>query len=177
MHDLPIQNRPLRRRCPSRHVNLSAPATFVIKSKKGPRKMASRSSSRNGYKLKPSRTAQAKRRTRAPKAVPLNALRDATRKAELQRKPRRNKSEPRLGNDGTPVSPGLDVVGLMNRRARALLELPTRIARCHSPFELWREQARYMQEIFTDYQSVAQHMMTNPLRSFPRSRPESAHNV
>ena len=134
-------------------------------------------------KLKPSRTAQAKiprvpkRSTRIAKAAPLNALRNATRKAELQRKPRRNKSEPRPGNGSTPVSPGLDVVGLMNRRTKALLQLPTRIARCHSPFELWREQARYMQEVFADYQLVAQHMMTNPLQSFPRSRPRSALNV
>jgi len=48
-------------------------------------------------------------------------------------------------------------MGLMNRRAQAYFELPSRIACCHSPFEVWREQARFMQESFADY---ARHVTT-----------------
>jgi hypothetical protein len=40
---------------------------------------------------------------------------------------------------------------LVNRRARALFNLPTQIARCRSPFELWGVQARFIQEGFSDY--------------------------
>ena len=35
--------------------------------------------------------------------------------------------------------------------ARACIELPKRLVVCRSPFELWREQACFMQEGFADY--------------------------
>jgi hypothetical protein len=153
-------------------------------SKEASKKMASKLSTRKRHKLKPSRTAQSKIQRVAKRSAPLNALRDATRKAELQRKRQSNKRkrqsnkcEARPGNGGTPGSPGLDVLGLMNRRVEALLDLPKRIAHCHSPFELWREQARYMQEVFADYQLVAQHMMTNSLQSSPGPRPRNSQDV
>lgn len=118
---------------------------------------------RNGQKKhKQNRAAQvtksppaAKRKTRA---APLNALPDA-RKQDHQGK-RRHFQRPH--NGGKPRSAGLDVVGLVNRRTKAFLELPTRMARCHSPLEMWGVQARFMQENFVDY---AQHM-TCTLRAF-----------
>jgi hypothetical protein len=48
-------------------------------------------------------------------------------------------------------------MGLMNRRTKAFLDLPLRIARCHSPFEVWSEQARFVHESFADY---AHHVST-----------------
>ena len=112
---------------------------------------------RNGQKHKRNRAAQvtksppapaAKRKTRA---APLNALPDA-RRQDHQGKSRHFQRP----------SAGLDVVGLVNRRTKAFLELPTRMARCHSPLEMWGVQARFMQENFVDY---AQHM-TCTFRAF-----------
>jgi hypothetical protein len=71
------------------------------------------------------------------------------------------------------LSAGLDVVELVNRRTKAFLELPTRMARCHSPFELWREQAQYVQEVFSDCQSVAQRMVASSVDAFATTRSAS----
>ena len=59
---------------------------------------------------------------------------------------------------------------LICRRSRAALELPTRLARCHSPFEFWSAQAQFMQEGFADCQSVALRMMTGPLHALSNGR-------
>ena len=60
----------------------------------------------------------------------------------------------------SPIAAGL---GLVSDRATACLELPKRIIQCRSPFELWREQARFMQEGFADYARYA-------ARLFPKMR-------
>jgi hypothetical protein len=104
------------------------------------------------------------------KNIPLNAPRDAFRKQELRTQRRKKSSERQHGNDTAHFSNGLDVVGLVSRRTRAFLELPSRMAGCHSPFELWREQARYVQEVFSDYQSVAQRMMASSVDAFLTTR-------
>jgi hypothetical protein len=72
----------------------------------------------------------------------------------------------RANNGGMPLSPALDVVGMLNRRTKAALELPMRFARCQSPVALWSEQARFVQEAFADYQMFAQHWMTSALHPF-----------
>ena len=68
------------------------------------------------------------------------------------------------------LSNGFDVLALISRRSRAALELPTRLARCHSPFEFWSAQAQFMQEGFADCQSVALLMMTGPLHALSNGR-------
>ena len=92
-------------------------------------------SSKNGHNQKKKGAAKAKasrspqRRTRA---APLNAQRDATRIQNLRRTPRQT----HLGHDlhEEAGNLGLEVVGLVNRRAKAYLELPMRMASCRSPF-------------------------------------------
>ena len=115
---------------------------------------------RNGKKRNHSRTARAKGQralARRARAVPLNASSEATRTQDLPRKPRNAHLHQRPANGGMVLSTGLDAMGLMNRRTKAFLELPSRIARCHSPFEVWSEQVRFVQESFTDY---AHHIST-----------------
>ena len=113
---------------------------------------------RNGKKRNHSRTARAKGQhapTRKARAVPLNASPEATRKQDLQRKPRGAHLHQRSANGCMVLS--TDAMGLMNRRTKAFLDLPLRIARCHSPFEVWSEQARFVHESFADY---AHHIST-----------------
>ena len=110
-----------------------------------------------------------KRKRARAKSKPLNTQRDATRKQVLNRRHREKHSQ-RRDNETTPLSADLNVVGLMNRRTRAFLELPARMARCHSPFELWSEQTRFMQGILSDCQSVAHHLMMNALKALAMTR-------
>ena len=123
--------------------------------------MASASGEKKG-KRRQTKTYRAPRKARSPKSTPLNAQRDATRKRDLQRKTG-ERSERGRGNGAGPLSNGFDVLGLIGRRTTAVLELPMRMARCHSPFEFWSEQARFMQEVFSDCQSVALRTMTAAL--------------
>ena len=137
------------------------------------KKMPSTSSRTNGHRLKKKRAARAKtarsaqRRTRA---APLNAQRDATRIQELQRKPRKTNLERGLHEDVGNL--GLDVAELVNRRAKAILEFPMRVASCRSPLELWSTQTRFAQGFFSDYQSAAQRIMTHALHGLASTRNE-----
>ena len=125
--------------------------------------MASASGEKKG-KRRQTQTHRAPRKARSPKSTPLNAQRDATRKRELQKKTG-ERSERGRGNGAGPLSNGFNVLGLIGRRTTAVLELPMRMARCHSPFEFWREQARFVQEVISDCQSVALRIVTNPLEA------------
>ena len=40
-----------------------------------------------------------------------------------------------------------------------------RMARCRSPFEFWSEQARFMQEVVSDCQSVALRIVATPIEA------------
>ena len=123
--------------------------------------MASASGKKKG-KRRQTKTHPAPRKARSAKNRPLNAERDATRKQELQRKTG-ERSERARGNGTAPPSNGFDVLGLMSRRTSAVLELPMRLSRCHSPFEFWSEQARFMQEVVSDCQLLALRVATTPL--------------
>ena len=141
--------------------------------------MASASTKTNGHKHKQSRAARArsqrapKRKIQAVAAAPLNAQRDAKRTQVLQRKPQDTHLQQRPHNGGMHLSADLDLVGLVNRRTKAFLELPRRMARCHSSFEVWQEQARYVQEVFSDCQSVAQRMLASSVGAFATTRSAS----
>ena len=130
--------------------------------------MASASGEKKG-KRRQSKTYQAPRKARSAKSTPLNAQRDATRKRELQRKTGERSARGR-GNGAAPRSNGFDVLGLIGRRTTAMLELPMRMARCHSPFEFWSEQARFIQEVISDCQSVALRIVTTPLEAVRMTR-------
>jgi hypothetical protein len=115
-------------------------------------------------KRRQSKTHRAPRKARSGKSTPLNAQRNATPKRDLQRKTG-ERSERGRGNGAPPLSNGFDVLGLIGRRTTAVLEPPMRMARCHYPFEFWSEQARFIQEIISDCQSVALRIVTTPLEA------------
>ena len=88
------------------------------------------------------------KRKRRRSSAPLKASHDATRKQAANGQ---HHQAGRRENGSVVLSVGRDVVSLMNSRANAYFGLPSRIVRCHSPFELWREHARFMHEAFADY--------------------------
>lgn len=45
----------------------------------------------------------------------------------------------------------LELVGLMSRRSQAWLEIPTRLARCKTPVDVYSEQVRFWQSAAADY--------------------------
>jgi hypothetical protein len=54
-----------------------------------------------------------------------------------------------------PLPAGHELIELMDRRTKAVLDLPVRIARCRTPFDLWREHTQFLQGFTTDCQSAA----------------------
>ena len=119
-----------------------------------------RTSGMKGHKRKQTRAARAKAHrpagsdARTPTAKPLKVQRDATRKGQIQRKRRDNSEQVRM-----PLLADRELIELMNRRTRALLDLPIQIARCRTPFDVWREHNQFVQGIATDYQSAAFRLM------------------
>ena len=112
------------------------------------------------------KTRRAPRKAPRAKNRPLNVARDATLNQELQNRENRFTR----GRGAEPLSNGFDVFALITRRSRATLELPTRLARCHSPFEFWSVQAQFLKEGFTDCQSVALRMMKGHLHALSMAR-------
>jgi hypothetical protein len=45
----------------------------------------------------------------------------------------------------------LELIGLMTRRSQAWLEVPTRLAQCKTPMDLFKEQMRFWQSAAADY--------------------------
>ena len=123
-----------------------------------------RASGTKGHKRKQTRAARAKahrpasRSARTPTTMPLNAQRDATRKGQTQSK-RRGNSEQVGRSPSMPLAAGRELIELMDRRTRALIDLPVRLARCRTPFDVWREHNQFLQGIATDCQSAAFRML------------------
>jgi hypothetical protein len=96
------------------------------------------------------RPATAARKTAQPKlAAPLNTARDAKRTRDLKKQTRQSLRP--LTNGAVLPSPINAAMDFVKARAAASLEFPRRLAKCRSPIEAWREQARFMQEGITDY--------------------------
>ena len=98
-----------------------------------------------------------------PKTTSLDVQRDPTRKQEVQRK-RREKSPARKT---MPAFTGLELPELINRSIKAFMELPLRIVRARTPFEVWRHQHQFVQEIISDCQSVTFRVMRASLTALP----------
>lgn len=110
--------------------------------------------------------ARARRKARSATA-PLDVLRDPIRRQEVQR--RRPKAPLRTpGNDLVPDFPSHEFIQLMNRRAQALVELPLRIALSRTPFEAWRHQNQFMQDIVNDCEFATLCLLKVALRPFPK---------
>ena len=53
----------------------------------------------------------------------------------------------------------LELMGLMNRRAQALLEIPSRLGQCRTPQDLVNEHLRYWRTAYEQYSETAGRMM------------------
>ena len=104
-----------------------------------------------GKKCKPIRTAGSEGQRRPSRKVSIAA---APLKASNEARKRQNG---RVEQRPVVRAAGVDGMALMHRRAQAYLELPARMARCNSPFQVWRVQAQFVQECFSDY---ARHVTT-----------------
>jgi hypothetical protein len=63
---------------------------------------------------------------------------------------RKTKPQSRQPVPLTPmVADQLAMFSAMDRVVQAYVELPGRLARCHSPFDMWREQVLFAQRIFS----------------------------
>jgi hypothetical protein len=48
-----------------------------------------------------------------------------------------------------PLNPALTVIAMMGRVMGAYAEFPARLAQCRSPMDIWSEQARFVQRVFS----------------------------
>ena len=132
--------------------------------------MAPPSGQRKRHKPRVTRATRAKhhapmrRKARTPKTTSLDVQRDPTRKQEVQRK-RREKSPARKT---MPTFTGFELPELINRSIKAFMELPLRILRARTPFEVWRHQHQFVQEIISDCQLVTFRVMRASLSALTR---------
>src|SRR4029434_9334171 len=49
----------------------------------------------------------------------------------------------------SPLNPALKVMAMMGRVMSAYAEFPARLAQCRSPMDIWSEQARFVQRVFS----------------------------
>ena len=50
----------------------------------------------------------------------------------------------------SPFNPALTVIAMMGRVMGAYAELPARLSRCRYPMDVWFEQARFVQRVFSE---------------------------
>lgn len=50
----------------------------------------------------------------------------------------------------SPFNPALTVIAMMSRVMGAYAELPARLSRCRYPMDIWFEQARFVQRVFSE---------------------------
>jgi hypothetical protein len=53
------------------------------------------------------------------------------------------------GKSATSLNPALTVIAMMGRVMGAYAEFPARLAQCRSPMDIWSEQARFVQRVFS----------------------------
>jgi hypothetical protein len=119
-----------------------------------------------------SRPKQVKGRQRS-RTMPLMAAREAVRSRKTRKKP----ASPGVAGSRSPVPDislfghhALDAAASTARCANACVSLPLRLARCTSPIELVREQARFALGIAADYgafTSRALHLWLEITRGVP----------
>jgi hypothetical protein len=57
-------------------------------------------------------------------------------------------------------SSALELLGFMSRTTGASLTLPWAMMRCRTPFEMWSEQNKLLQGVFTDFQKTSTRMVS-----------------
>jgi hypothetical protein len=122
-------------------------------------------SARSGHKRKKkSASVRSGRKARSVPATPLKASRDATRKQDLQRKRAQSPLQQRPADASIAHIAGLEMMGLMSRRAQALLELPLRMVRCRSPLAIWGVQTQFMYGMLNDWHTLTQRMVAGAVK-------------
>ena len=96
-------------------------------------------------KTKPKRRPPPKPKPRSARSKPLLAAIAPVRTVEPRRRTRK-------GASALPYNPVLTMIGMMGRVMDIYAELPARLAQCQSPMDLWLEQARFTQRVFTECQ-------------------------
>jgi hypothetical protein len=94
------------------------------------------------------------------------ATRRSTTKPKRQRRARSkalaSARAPARRQELTPAAAGSDLFELMGNMAARCAELPVRMLRARSPFELWQEQIRFMQSATNAY-GLAARMTAMPV--------------
>ena len=101
-------------------------------------------------KTKSKRRPTAKSKARPARSKPLLAATAPVRTAEPRRRTRKGTSDAVAQTH--PYNPALMMIGVMGRLIGVYAELPARLAQCRSPMDLWLEQARFTQRVFTECQ-------------------------
>jgi hypothetical protein len=94
-------------------------------------------------KAKAKRRPSAKAKSKSKSAAPLLALAATVRKAH----PAANAARAAAPTPAA-FNPAIATFQFMARATAACAELPSRLARCRSPMDLWLEQVRFAQQIF-----------------------------
>ncbi len=106
----------------------------------------------------------AKAKAKRARSKPLLAVEAAMVRTAKPRPKARNAS-----NENSPTSPSnpaLTMIATMGRVMGVYAEFPARFARCRSPMDIWLEQARFVQRVFSEATATTD----RPLRAASASR-------
>jgi hypothetical protein len=106
-------------------------------------------------KTKSKRRPTAKSKAMPARSKPLLAGRTPVRTTEPRRRTRKDASDAMALTH--PFNPALTMIGVMGRLMGVYAELPARLAQCRPLMDLWLEQARFAQRVFTKCQPNLAH--------------------
>jgi len=114
----------------------------------------------NPSKAKSKRRPAPKTKVRRAKSKPLLAAAPEVRTAKPRARARKSSNTMPPAFTHNPASM---MLGVMGRLMGVYVEFPVRLAQCRSPMDLWLEQVRFAQRIFSECQSTAP-SWSSPLR-------------
>ena len=93
---------------------------------------------------------KAKRNGSKPLLAKVASVRIAKPSASMSAQPSTGMSTAPNGKPPTsPFNPAMTVIAMMGRVMGAYVELPARLSRCRHPLDIWFEQARFVQRVFS----------------------------
>jgi hypothetical protein len=104
---------------------------------------------------KSKRRPTAKSKAKPARSKPLLAETAPVRTAEPRRRTRKGASD--AAAQIYPYNPALMINGVVGRLIGLYVELPARLAQCRSLMDLWLEQTRFTQRVFTECQPNLAH--------------------
>jgi hypothetical protein len=109
------------------------------------------------------------------------ATRRRTTKPKRQRRARSkalaSAAAPALRQELTPAAAGSDLFELMGNMAARCAELPMRLLRARSPFEVWQEQMRFIQSVTNAYGLAARMTAMPALMAGPTTTKRGRRNT